>query len=136
MKLSLLFSVTVRFFYIFALLNLLQWSINKNYMIIYLFVYLFLGPHLQHMEVPRLGVKSKLQLLACTTAMQDPTCSATCTTTHVNIRSLTTDPTLILMDPCKVRFHWARTGTQKNPTWLLFVFIKWQYYFLKQKINV
>ena len=33
---------------------------------IYLFIYL--GPHLWHMEVPRLGVKSGLQLLACTTA--------------------------------------------------------------------
>ena len=28
----------------------------------------FLGPYLQHMEVPRLGVESKLQLLAYTTA--------------------------------------------------------------------
>ena len=27
-----------------------------------------LGPHLQHMEVPRLGVKSELQPLAYTTA--------------------------------------------------------------------
>ena len=26
------------------------------------------GPHMQHMEVPRLGVKSELQLLAYTTA--------------------------------------------------------------------
>ena len=29
---------------------------------------LFLGPHLRHMEVPRLGVKTELQLLAYTTA--------------------------------------------------------------------
>ena len=28
----------------------------------------FLGPHLQHMEVPGLGVKSELQLLSYTTA--------------------------------------------------------------------
>ena len=27
-------------------------------------VYVFLGPHLRHMKVPRLGVKSELQLLA------------------------------------------------------------------------
>ena len=34
----------------------------------------FLGLHLRHMEVPRLGVKSELQLPACTTAtaMADP----------------------------------------------------------------
>ena len=36
--------------------------------------FFFLGPHLQHMEVPRLGVKSELQLSAYTTApaMQNP----------------------------------------------------------------
>ena len=27
-----------------------------------LFIYLFLGPYLRHMEVPRLGIKSELQL--------------------------------------------------------------------------
>ena len=37
---------------------------------IYLFIYDFLGLYLLHMEVPRLGVKSELQLLAYTTAQQ------------------------------------------------------------------
>ena len=32
------------------------------------FLSLFLGPHLRHMEVPRLWVESELQLLAYTTA--------------------------------------------------------------------
>ena len=38
--------------------------------------FFFLGPHSQHMEFPRLGVKSELQLLvyATATAMQDPSC--------------------------------------------------------------
>ena len=39
------------------------------------FIFLvFLGPHLKHMEVSRLGVELELQLLACTTApaMPDP----------------------------------------------------------------
>ena len=36
---------------------------------IYLFIYLcFLGPHLRHMEVPRLGAESELQLPAYTAA--------------------------------------------------------------------
>ena len=36
---------------------------------IYLFIiFFFLGPHLWHMEVPRLGVKSELQLPAYATA--------------------------------------------------------------------
>ena len=36
----------------------------------------FLGPHLQHIEVPRLGVKSEPQLLTYTTATEtsDPSC--------------------------------------------------------------
>jgi len=40
----------------------------------FLFLFVFLGLHPWHMEVPRLGVKLELQLLACTTptAMPDP----------------------------------------------------------------
>ena len=39
-----------------------------------LFFFCFLGPRLRHMEVPRLGIKSELQLTAyaTATAMQDP----------------------------------------------------------------
>ena len=41
-----------------------------------LFVLFFFGPNVRHMEVPRLGVESELQLPAYTTAtaMQDPSC--------------------------------------------------------------
>ena len=40
----------------------------------YSYFLIFLGPQVQHMEVPRLGVESELQLLAyaTATAMQDP----------------------------------------------------------------
>ena len=38
----------------------------------------FLGPHLQHTEVPRLGVESELQLLAYTTATATPDLSCIC----------------------------------------------------------
>ena len=34
--------------------------------------FFFLGPHLQHKEVPRLGVESELQLPAYTTATATP----------------------------------------------------------------
>ena len=39
---------------------------------LFYFIFVFLGPHLYHMEVPRLGVQ--LELLAYTTviAMRDP----------------------------------------------------------------
>ena len=45
-----------------------------------LFFFFFLHPHLQHMRVPRLGVKSELQLLATATATQDPShvCNLRC----------------------------------------------------------
>ena len=45
---------------------------------IYLLFYFirFLGPYLEHMKVPRLGVESELQLpvYATAIAMQDPSC--------------------------------------------------------------
>ena len=39
-------------------------------------LFLFFSAHLRHMEVPRLGVESELQLLAYTAAiaMPDPSC--------------------------------------------------------------
>ena len=51
----------------------------------------FLGPLLRHTEVPRLGVKSKLQPLAYAraTATRDPSRSVTYTTAHGNAGSLT-----------------------------------------------
>ena len=46
---------------------------ERNILFIYLFLsFVFLGPHLRHMEVPRLGVESELQLLAYTTARSEP----------------------------------------------------------------
>ena len=51
------------------------------------FLFVFLGPHLQYMEVPRLGAESELQL------QQQPlgirAMSATYTTAHGNDESLT-----------------------------------------------
>ena len=51
----------------------------------------FLGPHPQHMEVPRLGVKSELQLQAYATAIatRDPSLSLTYTKAHGNMGFLT-----------------------------------------------
>ena len=42
----------------------------------FFFFFVFLGLHLLHVEVPRLGIKSELHLLACTTATatRDPSC--------------------------------------------------------------
>ena len=52
------------------------WVYSYHFALCFLFFFVclfyFLGLHQQHMEVPRLEVKSELQLSAYTTAMQDP----------------------------------------------------------------
>ena len=58
-----------------------SWQEPPGCLSIYLFIYLFiylLGPHLQHMEVPRLRVESELQLPAYTTATATPDPSGVC----------------------------------------------------------
>ena len=40
----------------------------------FFFLFSFLGPHLWHMEIRRLGIESELQLLAVATATPDPSC--------------------------------------------------------------
>ena len=78
----------------------------------------FLGPHPQHMEVPRLGVESELQLLAYTmaTAMPDP--SHICDLHHSSWQRQVLNPlieakdqTCILMHASQIHFHWAMMGT-------------------------
>ena len=67
---------------------------------------------LQHMEVPRLGVKLKLQLPAYTTATakQDP--SYVCHLHRIrNPQSKARDRTCILMDPGRVHYCWAMMGS-------------------------
>ena len=51
-----------------------SWGICKAYPIFFVCLFIFLGLHLWHIEVPRLGVESELQLLDYTTATarQDP----------------------------------------------------------------
>ena len=64
---------------------------NFSDRVFFRFIFVFLGPHLWHMEVPRLGLKSKLQLQASTAATAKGTRhgSATYTTAQGNPRSFT-----------------------------------------------
>ena len=43
-------------------------SAEDEWLFLFVFCFVFLGPHLQHTEVPRLGVKLELQLPAYATA--------------------------------------------------------------------
>ena len=55
----------------------------KLYEVFFFFFFLvFLGPHPQYMEVPRLGVESELQLLAYTTATATRDPSRICNLHH------------------------------------------------------
>ena len=78
----------------------------------FLFFIFFLGPHLQHMEVPRLGVEWELQLLAYTTVTATPDLSRICEL-HCSSRqrwilnplSEAKDGTHILVDTSWIRYH-------------------------------
>ena len=82
----------------------------RNFHFLWIFIYLFLGPHLWHMEVPRLGVESEPQLPGYTTATVMPHLShvGNLHTAHGNDRSLT---------------HWVRPGIQPVSSWILVRFV-------------
>ena len=81
--------------------------------------FLFLGgPHPWHMEVPRLSIKSELQLPAYTPATAMPDSSHVCNLHHssqqcriLNPLSKARGPTRILRDTRQVRFRCTMTGT-------------------------
>ena len=91
-------------------LRVLHLTLGKELIDIHIFHFFFfvLGPQLQHMEVPSLGVESELKLLAIATATATTyiiatATSATYTTAHINARSLT---------------YWARPGIKPASSWM------------------
>ena len=89
---------------------------------IYLFIFVFLGLHLRHMDVPRLGVDSELQLLAYTTgtAMPDPSyvCNLHPSSRQgriLNPLSKFSDRTWNLIVPSRIHFHCTTMGTPRPP---------------------
>ena len=81
----------------------------------------FLGPHPQHMEVPRLGGKSELQLPVYATAMatQDLNCifnlhHSSWQCQILNPLSESRDWTHVLVNTSHIRFCCAKTGTQQS----------------------
>ena len=82
-----------------------------------LFVCLFLGPHPQHMEIPRLGVELKLQLGPYTAATATPDPSHVCNLQHssqlcqiLNPLSMARDQTRNLMVPSWVLWPPSHDG--------------------------
>ena len=91
--------------------------------IIILSIYLlcFLGPQVQHLEVPRLGVELELQLLVYATATATWDLSCVCDLHHsswqhwiLNPLSEARDQTRNLMVSSGIRFYCATMGTLKS----------------------
>ena len=93
----------------------------KNFcLFVCLFVF-FVGLHLRHMDVPRLGVESELWLQACTTATATPDPSHIWDLHHTSQQCQILNPlikardrTCVLMDTSQIRFRWATMGTAQH----------------------
>ena len=81
-------------------------------------VFVSLGPHLWHMEIPRLGVEEELQLPATATATATLDPGGICELQHSSWQCQILNPlseargqTHILMDASRIRFQCPTTGT-------------------------
>ena len=89
----------------------------NTFSFIYLFLVCFLESHPRHMEAPRPGAESELQLPAYTTAiaMLDPSCvchrhhSSPQRRIHNSLREAR-DRAHVLMDTSQVHYRWATRG--------------------------
>ena len=88
--------------------------------------FFFLGPHLQHMEVPRLGVGLELQLPAYTPATATRDLSHVCDLHHSSRQcqilkplSKARDRTHILMDTSQISFYCVTMGTPGTGDFIL-----------------
>ena len=86
----------------------------------FFFPLVFLGLHLRHMEVPRLGGESELQLPAYATATATRDLSCVCNLHHSSQQCRIPDPpseardrTCILMDPSRIHFCCTTMGTPR-----------------------
>ena len=93
----------------------------------FFFVFVFLRPNLWHMEVPRLGIQSELQLLAYATATAMPDPSLVWDLHHsswqrqiLDLLSEARDRTRNLVVPSQICFHCAMIGTPSLHHFLIF----------------
>ena len=101
--------------------------------LLFFFFFCFLGPHLQHVEVPRLEIKSELQLpaMATATAMWDP--RRICDLHHSSRQPWIPDPlseardqTHILMDISQVLNPLSHNGNSLSKG-LVACHFKWEF---------
>ena len=85
-------------------------SRNKKFISLFIFCFFGGGPHLQHMEVPRLGVELEPQLLAYTTVTALWAPNHVCDLHHGSWQ-------------CQSLTHWARPGIQPASLWMLIRFV-------------
>ena len=85
---------------------------------LYYFFFFFLGPHLQHMEIPKLGVESELQVLAYTTVTAMWDLRSICSLYHSSQQYWISNPlykawdqTHSLIDTSQIHFCCATRGT-------------------------
>ena len=91
--------LTVRGFCSSESLCLKGFALVHLFFCLFVFVFFFLGPHPQHMEVPKTQPQQcRIQAMSATT----------CTTAHGNMGSLT---------------RWTRPGTEPKSSWILVRFI-------------
>ena len=132
----------------------LDFPINYYYYYYYYYYFSFLGPSLWHMEVPRLGFQSELQLPAYTTATTTRDLSRVCDPHHSSWQRWISDPLskakdqiLILMDTSQICFLCATMGTPDSVnyftfldfsclTWRLWIIIVPTYYCVQGHISL
>ena len=73
-----------------------------SFHLISFFFFVFLGPHPQHIEVPRVGVHLALQLLACTIATATPDLSRVCDLHRNSPQRQILDPLSEARDPAYI----------------------------------
>ena len=102
----------------------LEWWVSCVVWSVFFFFLSFLGPHLWHMEVPRLGVQLELWLLAytTTTALRDLSCVCDLHRSSgqhwiLNPLSKARVRTWVLMDASPIRFCWATMGMPDQSLW-------------------
>ena len=116
-------SLQETFLLVFVLFRGLSFCFGLVWVCLFCFLFFgFLGPNLWHMEVPRLGVKSELQLPATATATWDPGCVfnlhySSWQRQLLNSLSEARDQNHILLDTSQVCYCWA---TMETP--LLYVY--------------